>query len=460
MQLCIAMFVGTNGETYLSTTALVACVQNFPKSRGPVVGILKGFSGLSGAILTQIYHMISSSDHGSLILMIAVGPSVVVVCLMSTVRLVEGHRQVRPSDGLSFTFIYCVCLILAAYLMIILLLEDEIDFSESVIITCSAILFVILLLPLIIPVMLAFFAAPSPATAESFLIQPRAPESSKSKRDEPELLLSEGGLDTLADRGKRIAHLQAKLFQAAAEGAVRVKRRRGPRRGENFTLRQALVKADFWLMFISLVIAAGSGMTIIDNLGQMSQSLGYEADKFVSMISIWNFLGHVGGGYFSEVVVRNYTYPRPVAMAVFQAIMALGLLSYATGWPGAMYVVTLLNGLGYGAHWASVPASISELFGLKSLGALCSFLTLALSIGSVLFSGVMASNIYDYYAAKQADLRQPIQGGVPTTCTGSICYSVTCAILSGLLLVAIALTLLVVRRTRSVYAQLYAKPQT
>lgn len=318
MQLCIAMFVGTNGETYLSTTALVACVQNFPKSRGPIVGILKGFSGLSGAILTQIYHMISSSDHGSLILMIAVGPSVVVVCLMSTVRLVEGHRQVRPSDGLSFTFIYCVCLILAAYLMIILLLEDEIDFSESVIITCSAILFVILLLPLIIPVMLAFFAAPSPPTAESFLIQPRAPESIKSKRDEPELLLSEvdsevesedermreGGLDTLADRGKRIAHLQAKLFQAAAEGAVRVKRRRGPRRGENFTLRQALVKADFWLMFISLVIAAGSGVTIIDNLGQMSQSLGYEADNFVSMISIWNFLGHVGGGYFSEVVVR------------------------------------------------------------------------------------------------------------------------------------------------------------
>jgi len=147
-------------------------------------------------------------------------------------------------------------------------------------------------------------------------------------------------------------------------------------------------------------------------------------------------------------------------MAVFQAIMAIGLLYYATGWPGAMYVVTLLNGLGYGAHWAIVPASISELFGLKSFGALFSFLTLALSIGSLLFSGVMATNICEYYAAKQAGLRKPIQGGVPTTCTGTICYSITCAILSGLLLVAIALTLLVVRRTRSVYAQLYAKPQT
>ncbi|KAM7480158.1 hypothetical protein LguiA_028371 [Lonicera macranthoides] len=68
---------------------------------------------------------------------------------------------------------------------------------------------------------------------------------------------------------------------------------------------QALVKADFWLMFISLVLASGSGLTVIDNLGQMSQSLGYEnTHVFVSMISIWNFLGRVGGGYFSEIIIR------------------------------------------------------------------------------------------------------------------------------------------------------------
>ncbi|XP_019098654.1 PREDICTED: uncharacterized protein LOC109131942, partial [Camelina sativa] len=125
----------------------------------------------------------------------------------------------------------------------------------------------------------------------------------------PELILSEvedekpKEVDLLPalERHKRIAQLQAKLVQAAAEGAVRVKRRRGPHRGEEFTLTQALVKADFWLIFFSLLLGSGSGLTVIDNLGQMSQSLGYDnTHVFVSMISIWNFLGRIGGGYFSE----------------------------------------------------------------------------------------------------------------------------------------------------------------
>jgi hypothetical protein len=313
MQMCVLIFVGTNGETYFNTVALVSCVQNFPKSRGPVVGILKGFAGLGGAILTQIYAMIHSPDHASLIFMVAVGPAMVVIAVMFIVRPVGGHKQVRPTDGISFTFIYSVCLLLAAYLMGVMLVEDLVDLNRTVITIFTVILFILLLIPIVIPMSLSFWIEPRASEEETLLPEPQKQEPDSLRQDSSEVIFSEvedekpKEVDLLPalERQKRIAQLQAKLFQAAAEGAVRVRRRRGPRRGEDFTLMQALIKADFWLIFFSLLLGSGSGLTVIDNLGQMSQSLGYDNTHiFVSMISIWNFLGRIGGGYFSEIIVR------------------------------------------------------------------------------------------------------------------------------------------------------------
>ncbi|PQM36650.1 protein NUCLEAR FUSION DEFECTIVE 4-like [Prunus yedoensis var. nudiflora] len=471
--LCICIYVGTNGETFFNTAALISCVQNFPKSRGPVVGILKGYAGLSGAIITQIYAMINSPNESSLLFMIAVGPSMVVIALMFIVRPVGGHRQVRPEDNSSFLFTYSVCLVLAAYLLGVLILEDLLNLSQSLITLFAVILIILILLPIIIPIILVFFFEPTPSAQESLLLEAQREEDGKSEQDKTEVILSEvedeksPEVDSLpaSERQKRIAQLQAKLFQAAADGAVRIKRRKGPRRGEDFTLMQALIKADFWLIFVSLLLAAGSGLTLIDNLGQIALSLGYtDSSIYVSMISIWNFLGRVGGGYFSEIIVRDFAYPRPVAMAVVQVIMAIGLFYYAVGLPGQIYVTTVLVGLGYGAHWAILPAAASELFGLKNFGALYNFLTMANPAGSLIFSEVIASGIYDHYAKEQAALRhrdsasmliKPLRDDDSLSCVGTVCYSITCGILSGLCIVAAALSLIVVYRTRRVYTQLY-----
>ncbi|KAJ1401859.1 Nodulin-like [Sesbania bispinosa] len=477
--MCVLIFVGTNGETYFNTVSLVSCVQNFPKSRGPVVGILKGFCGLGGAILTQIYAVIHSPDHASLIFMVAVGPAMVAIGLMFFVRPVGGHKQVRPSDGKCFTFVYGVCLLLAAYLMGVMVVQDLVDVSETVITVFTAILILILFVPIVIPISLTFGPEQKAPEEEAFLPEPQNKDTGKSQVDSDEVILSEvedekpKEVDLLpaSERQKRIAQLQSRLLQAAAEGAVRVKRRRGPHRGEDFTLTQALIKADFWLLFISMVLGSGSGLTVIDNLGQMSQSLGYDnAHIFVSMISIWNFLGRVGGGYISEVVVRDHVYPRPIALAVFQVVMTLGHVFIGMGWPGAMYIGTLLVGLGYGAHWAVVPATASELFGLRNFGALYNFITLANPVGTLVFSSLIASRIYDYEAEKQAHggLHQNIGSlvsrvlnvGQPLQCEGSVCFFLTSIIMAALCIVAAGLCMVLVFRTKTVYANLYGKSST
>lgn len=481
--MCILIFLGTNGDTYFNTAALVSGVQNFPKSRGPVVGILKGFAGLSGAILTQVYALVQSPDSAAFIFMVAVGPAMVVITLMFIVRPVGGHRQIRPSDGTSFAFIYSVCIVLAAYLMGVMIVEDLVDFNYTMIVVFTVFLFVLLLLPIVIPVHLSFSSDSKLPEEASLLPESTKEDPSKSSEEANEVIFSEvedekpSEVDLLPalERRKRIAQLQAKLFHAAAVGAVRVKRRKGPHRGEDFTMMQALIKADLWLIFLSLLLGSGSGLTVIDNLGQMSQSLGYDNTHiFVSMVSIWNFLGRIGGGYFSEIIVKDFAYPRPVAMAVAQVIMAVGHIFFAMGW--SMHVGTMLIGLGYGAHWSVVPATASELFGLKNFGALYNFLTLANPAGSLVFSGLIASRIYDYEAERQAHLHHQLAGNMRSTllsmvdgalgveealkCEGSICYFLTSMIMSAFCIVALVLSMILIYRTKIVYVNLYGKSRS
>ena len=159
-------------------------------------------------------------------------------------------------------------------------------------------------------------------------------------------------------------------------------------------------------------------------------------------------------------------------MAIAQLVMAVGHVFFAFGWPGAMYIGTLLIGLGYGAHWAIVPAAASELFGLKKFGALYNFLTLANLAGSLVFSGLIASSIYDREADRQAHGHNyHIHNGgsffsgmlvlnEPSKCEGSICYFLTSMIMSGFCVVAVVLSMILVHRTKIVYANLFGKSRS
>jgi hypothetical protein len=248
-------------------------------------------------------------------------------------------------------------------------------------------------------------------------------------------------------RQARLRRMHSNFTKAVAEGAVKVKRRRkGPRRGEDFTLSQALVKADFWLLFAILFCGAGSGLTAIDNLGQIGESQGFaSAHIFVSLISIWSFLGRIGAGWASEIVAKDYAAPRPILLAIAQGFMALGHFIFAMSWPVSMYFGSLLVGFGYGCHWAIAPATASELFGIKNFGALYNVLTIALPAGSLIFSGLIAGHLYD----READ--------GAGTCVGKKCFELTFLIMTMICVLGVGLNLVLVKRTYRVYQTLYGK---
>ncbi|CAK9193936.1 unnamed protein product [Sphagnum troendelagicum] len=457
--ICVVICFGTNGESYFNTAALVACVRNFSENRGPVVGILKGFAGLSGAIFTQIYAATVAPEQSSLILMVAVIPAVVAILVMFVLRHVPSDGQNLAAQSQNFRFLYGVCLALAAYLFATILIQDMAHVSYAVSVAFACGLLFLLSLPLLLPFKAAFgqqFAVTSP---EVPIPEPTSDKDIEALRAP---LLGQDGIHSIpedqVDEGPT----------TATEGAVKFKRRRGPRRGEDFTMKQAAVKADFWLLFFGLVCGAGSGLMVIDNLGQISQSLGYANPHiFVSMISIWNFLGRLGGGYVSEIIAREYVLPRPILMAAAQAGMALGHVLLAIACPGSLYIGSLLVGLGYGSHWSVIPATASELFGLKNFGILYNVLCVANPVGSLVFSGLIAGTLYDREAQKQRGLNTLASSVAnhqlaakvddASLCEGAICFQETLFIMTGACLLGIVLNLVLVARTRPVYITLYGK---
>lgn len=57
--------------------------------------------------------------------------------------------------------------------------------------------------------------------------------------------------------------------------------------GEDHTIFEALKTFDFWVLFLSFLCGVGTGMCVINNLGQMGGALGYaNVSIFVSLTSI------------------------------------------------------------------------------------------------------------------------------------------------------------------------------
>jgi MFS family permease len=228
-----------------------------------------------------------------------------------------------------------------------------------------------------------------------------------------------------------------------------------PEKGEDFTILQALFSIDMILLFFAGTCGVGGTLTAIDNLGQIGTSLGYpkkSISTFVSLVSIWNYLGRVFSGFVSEHVLTKYKFPRPLMLTLTLFLSCVGHLLIAFDVQNGLYFASIIIGFCFGAQWPLVFAIISELFGLKYYSTLYNFGGVASPIGLYFLNVMVTGHLYDKEAKKQLDAKGvQRQLNEELNCVGASCYKLSFIIITAATLIGAFVSLILVARTIQFY---------
>ncbi|CAL5028306.1 unnamed protein product [Urochloa decumbens] len=464
--MCVYICAGANSQSFTNTCALVTCVKNFPESRGVVLGLLKSFTGLSGAIFAQLYLAIYGDDAKSLILLIAWLPVAVSVLFGHAVRIMpyrSSNRQggsgssstAATTNSAFYRFLY-ISIALAGFLLVMIVVQQRISFSHAGYAVSGAAVLLLLFLPLAVVVnqeyrILKEFEESLRNPPTVTIQEPTAalemvePEQQSATVEREASVTSQHQLLPSSSSSSSIASCLKHMFTP-------------PPRGEDYTILQALVSVDMLLLFMATICGAGGTLTAIDNMGQIGQSLGYPSktiNTFVSLISIWNYAGRVVSGFASEILLSRYGFPRTLAVTAVLLLSCAGHLLIAFGVPGSLYLASVLVGFCFGALWPLVYAVISEVFGLKYYSTLYNFGTVASPIGAYLLNVRVTGYFYDAEAAKQ---HGGSLAGVDKTCMGVECFRKSFLIVTGVTVLGMVVSLVLVWRTREFYkGDIYAR---
>ncbi|CAH8264700.1 unnamed protein product [Arabidopsis lyrata] len=405
--MCLFMFFAGHCQPFFNTAIVVTAVRNFSDYGGTAVGIMKGYLGLSGAILVQMYHIFCGGDPRNYILLLAVVPSLLIMTLMPFVRT---YDTVIAGDKKHLNGLSAISLIIVTYLMVVILVENIIGMSMPMKICSFTFLLILLASPLLVAV--------------------------RAQREEKQRFLS---LDfpvtertTLLDSPKLNSSSDVKVVMT-----------------NDMNVLEAICTTNFWLLFVAMICGMGSGLATINNIRQMGESLRYstvQLNSLVSLWSIWNFLGRFGSGYISDTYLHSHGWPRPVFMGITLGLMAIGHIVMASGVLGSLYIGSLLVGLAYGSQWSLMPTITSEIFGVRHMATIFYTISIASPVGSYIFSVKVIGYLYDKVASEDDH-----------SCYGNHCFRTSYMIMAAMALLGSLVALMLFLRTKKFYATLVAK---
>ncbi|KAK2999212.1 hypothetical protein RJ639_023739 [Escallonia herrerae] len=342
---CASPAAGTavHGMPFFNTANVVTAVRNFPNYSGTAVGIMKTKKSKSQVksadnfwidekenFNLHIHDFFSDlfKSSGARNFSQALSPVSKVMTNDSATRHAVMYQKLRifgtkdvdekkHLDGFS-----AIALIVAAYLMAVIILDDSFTLPLSAHIFILAVLMILIASPICVAIKARH--GDSLRFSRTALIEENQLSDDSDQLDPGTYVRRDPrGYDQVPD----IADHETGISDTTV-GWV-----------ENLNLLQAMRTSNFWFLFLAMACGMGTGLATLNNMSQIGGSLGYtnfETSTLVSLWSIWNFLGRFGAGYISDYSLNVKGWPRPSFVAITLAIMSVEpWVSIGTGyWMG------------------------------------------------------------------------------------------------------------------------------
>jgi MFS transporter, OFA family, oxalate/formate antiporter len=134
---------------------------------------------------------------------------------------------------------------------------------------------------------------------------------------------------------------------------------------KNLSWSEILKTKHFYLLWIIYLMSATAGLMLIAHMASIagSQAAWKAGFILVVILSVFNALGRIAGGYLSDIIGRKSAM---ILLFLIQAVNMF-LFSFYTTIP-TLIIGASIAGLAYGSLFSLMPSITADFFGIKNLG--------------------------------------------------------------------------------------------
>lgn len=277
---------------WFNTVCYVSCIQNFPANRALALSLIVSFNGVSAALYTLIANAIDPIDASLYLFLNALVP--LIISFVALLPILQQPPVQPPSaDAIRHDSLIFICLyITAAITGLYLITFNSMPSSKygSQILLAGAI--GLLLVPLCLPGILSTrkWLVRIISSGLSCLIHSRFNLVDHELHQE----LITVGTERNGSGTKVIVSSDSKEKELSISRKVMEKEILAVLEEEH-SAKMLMRRLDFWLYFVAYFCGGTIGLVYSNNLGQISQSLGYSSltSSLVTLYSSFSFFGRL-----------------------------------------------------------------------------------------------------------------------------------------------------------------------